>query len=85
MRKISLGIILIGLTVLNLKANASSKIDNEKVFIDSLQKKVVDPVCKMKIKSTGAKNNHYKKVTYYFCSESCRQKFIAEPEKYIKE
>ncbi|WP_316736996.1 YHS domain-containing protein [Pedobacter aquatilis] len=84
MKKLSLGIILFGLTLISLKSNAILKIDNEKASIDTLQKKVIDPVCKMKIKPNGAKTSVHNKTTYYFCSEGCKQKFMAEPTKYVK-
>lgn len=76
MRKLSFGVILIGLTALSINSSANSK-----NIIDSLQKKVADPVCK--IKPNSAKTAVYNKVTYYLCSESCKQKFLAVPAKYI--
>ena len=85
MKSISFVIILIGLTVFGIKSNVSSKINNLKlIVIDSTQKKVIDPACKMNIKPEGAKTTIYNKITYYFCSESCKQKFTAAPSKYIK-
>jgi len=44
----------------------------------------VDPVCGMKVdmragKPTAAYHGH----TYYFCSEGCRTKFTADPERYL--
>lgn len=45
----------------------------------------VDPTCGMKIKKSEAKINYeYEGKTYYFCSEECKEKFVKEPEKYIK-
>jgi PKD repeat protein len=44
----------------------------------------VDPVCKMKVdKATAKFTSVYKGTTYYFCSASCKEKFDANPEKYI--
>ncbi len=45
--------------------------------------KVTDPVCGMTIDSeeAPAKVEHAGK-TYYFCSESCRDQFVAAPAKY---
>jgi len=44
----------------------------------------IDPVCHMKV--TPDKKDfafsYYKMRTYYFCSESCRKAFEANPEKY---
>ena len=59
-------------------------IDGRKTTLIDSVKKVVDPVCKMKIKANASKIAVYKKVTYNFCSESCKQKFVAEPAKYVK-
>ncbi|MDN3588259.1 YHS domain-containing protein [Pedobacter aquatilis] len=84
MKNLSLGIILFGLASISLKSNAAIKADRENVLIDTLQKRVIDPVCKMKIKPTGVKTTVYNKFTFYFCSESCKQKFVAEPAKYVK-
>jgi YHS domain-containing protein len=85
MKKLNFAIILIGLTTLSLKSNATPVFGGSKIIpIDSAKKATVDPVCKMKIKTGTAKTTVYNKVTYSFCSESCKQKFIAEPAKYIK-
>ncbi|WP_205940957.1 YHS domain-containing protein [Pedobacter yonginense] len=51
---------------------------------DSIQKVEVDLVCKMKVKPTSSKSTVYNKKTYYFCSESCKQKFVAKPTNYVK-
>ena len=46
---------------------------------------VVDPVCGMKIKKDEAKYSYeYKDKTYYFCMEGCKEKFVKNPEEYIK-
>lgn len=44
----------------------------------------VDLVCKMKVKAKNAKTETIDQVTYYFCSESCKKSFAANPKKYIK-
>ncbi|MBT2562060.1 YHS domain-containing protein [Pedobacter sp. ISL-68] len=85
MKKLNFAIILIGLTTLSLKSNATPVINGSKTRpIDSAKKATVDPVCKMKVKAQTAKNTVYNRVTYSFCSESCKQKFVAEPAKYLK-
>lgn len=85
MKKLNFAIILIGLTTLSLKSNATPVINGSKTNpTDSAKKVLVDPVCKMKVKAGAAKTTVYNKVTYSFCSESCKQKFVAEPAKYIK-
>jgi len=84
MKKLNLIVILIGLATVSLKLSAKTIIDNSKPnLIDSAKKVLVDPVCKMKVKAETAKTTVYNKVTYNFCSESCKQKFAAEPTKYI--
>lgn len=45
----------------------------------------VDPVCEMKVKkSEAAATYKYNDKTYYFCMEGCKEKFVKNPEKYIK-
>ncbi|WP_036669163.1 YHS domain-containing protein [Pedobacter borealis] len=85
MKKLNLIVILIGLATLSLKSNATPVINGSKTSpIDSAKNATVDPVCKMKVKAQTAKTTVYNKVTYSFCSESCKQKFVAEPAKYVK-
>lgn len=46
--------------------------------------KVKDLVCGMKVKkSQAAAVSEYKGNKYYFCAESCKEKFDEDPEKYI--
>jgi YHS domain-containing protein len=85
MKKSILAIILIGLASIAVKSNASPVISGSKTNpIDSVKKVVIDPVCKMKIKANTSKTTVYNKITYNFCSESCKQKFLTEPAKYVK-
>ncbi len=43
-----------------------------------------DPVCGMTVEpSQAAAKEHYQARTWYFCSDSCHGKFVAEPEKYV--
>jgi len=47
---------------------------------------VKDPVCGMTVDPHTAKHRHeYRGHTYYFCSAGCREKFIANPEKYLSD
>ncbi len=47
--------------------------------------KVKDPVCGMTIDASQSKySTTYKDKKYYFCSESCLNKFKADPGKYVK-
>jgi Cu+-exporting ATPase len=46
---------------------------------------VKDPVCGMTVDPHTAKHRHqHDGHPYYFCSAKCREKFIAEPAKYLK-
>ena len=51
---------------------------------ESDAKMATDPVCGMKV-DIGARGPSAKHAghTYYFCSEGCRRKFAAEPERYL--
>lgn len=43
-----------------------------------------DPVCKMDIDpGKSAAQHEYAGDTYYFCSSGCKDKFVADPEKYV--
>ena len=53
----------------------------------------IDPVCGREVdehsatdKATHRGENHYfyKEQTYYFCSKDCKDKFQADPEKFIR-
>jgi Cu+-exporting ATPase len=45
----------------------------------------IDPVCRMTVRLGAGKPTHeHEGVTYHFCSEGCRQKFAADPERYLK-
>ncbi len=45
---------------------------------------LIDPVCGMHIDPEEAPaSSEYKEHTFYFCSDTCKQKFDADPEKYI--
>jgi Cu+-exporting ATPase len=44
-----------------------------------------DPVCGMKVNTAMAAGMHdHAGKTYYFCNPRCREKFAAEPERYLK-
>jgi Cu+-exporting ATPase len=45
----------------------------------------IDPVCGMKVNRATAKHRFaYQGQDYFFCSSRCRERFEAEPEKYLK-
>lgn len=42
-----------------------------------------DPVCKMNVElAKAAAKENFAGQEYYFCSENCHKKFVAEPKKY---
>jgi len=46
--------------------------------------KSVDPVCGMDVTEENAACSYeYMGKTYYFCAESCRDSFIADPHRYL--
>ena len=53
---------------------------------DVKEEKVQCPVMKTWIlQSEAADKTEYNGKTYYFCCDGCKEKFLAEPEKYISE
>lgn len=43
-----------------------------------------DPVCKMDVDTDkAAATSEYKGDTYYFCSEDCKKRFDADPDRYV--
>jgi YHS domain-containing protein len=45
---------------------------------------VTDPVCGMRLNKVHAPaQTEHRGVKYYFCVEDCRQKFLAEPDRYL--
>ena len=45
--------------------------------------KDTDPVCGMTVDPSSAKPSLYDGQVYYFCAETCRQKFEADPARFI--
>ena len=51
---------------------------------DRAAETATDPVCGMKVDPrTAAHSAAHQGRTYYFCSAKCREKFVAEPERYL--
>lgn len=46
--------------------------------------KLQDPVCHMKVKKNGKITVKHNDTEYSFCSESCKESFVKNPEKFIK-
>jgi len=44
---------------------------------------LVDPVCGMKVSSESEHRHRHGDTDYFFCSKSCEQKFVADPERYL--
>lgn len=45
----------------------------------------VDPVCHMTVGVAGdSLSADFKGSTYYFCAETCKEAFLANPQKYMK-
>ena len=45
----------------------------------------IDPVCNMDLSGKEGKIGYdFEDVTYYFCSELCKDHFVKEPKKYAK-
>jgi len=45
----------------------------------------IDPVCGMKVDAAKTAHRHiHQDHTYFFCSASCRGKFVADPQKYLE-
>ncbi len=81
--------IIVGIMALGIKLSAFSPIEpqsNPQKTTDSLKKEWTDPVCGMKLKpkTSGYQSHTHEKVNYMFCSTSCKNKFVAQPAKYIK-
>ena len=67
-------------------ADAAKAADNINSPQNAPADSVKDPVCGMTVdlKSPNIEKSSYRGVAYYFCSESCRKSFEANPEKYIQ-
>jgi YHS domain-containing protein len=46
---------------------------------------IVDPVCGMQVSKDSEWTAEYDGKTYYFCSQSCRDQFTADPMQYMKD
>ncbi len=52
---------------------------------DVKTKTAIDPVCGMTVDPDAGKPSHtHQGVTFHFCSEGCRTKFVADPDRYLK-
>ena len=50
-------------------------------YPESIQ--AVDPVCGMKVSADCGLKYRFEDIEYRFCSESCKQKFQADPAQYL--
>ena len=46
---------------------------------------MVDPVCGVEVTAESEWTAEYGDVTFYFCCEECRDKFLEDPGKYLEE
>jgi YHS domain-containing protein len=55
--------------------------------VDQVKEDVVliDPACGMEVTMESEWTAEYEGVTFYFCSESCKDKFVEEPTAYLKD
>jgi Cu+-exporting ATPase len=42
-----------------------------------------DPVCHMTVDEAKAIRAEHDGKTYYFCAQSCKERFLANPERYL--
>ena len=71
------------LTTFSLIAQEDKPKQKEKKVAEK-ETKLEDPVCHMKVKKGGKITAKHKNVEYGFCSESCKESFVKNPEKHIK-
>ena len=45
---------------------------------------MIDPVCGMEVTAESEWKAEYEGVTFYFCSQECRDKFIEAPGKFLE-
>ncbi len=84
MKKLGLTLVSVCAFVQILSANHYTELKQTKLATDTLKVDGIDPVCKMKVKAGNTETVVYNKITYGFCSESCKKTFVANPKKYIK-
>jgi Cu+-exporting ATPase len=48
-----------------------------------VKKTAADPVCGMTVEIPSDHRYDYRGKAFYFCSDSCRSKFQADPAKYV--
>jgi YHS domain-containing protein len=79
-----IGVLAFGVQLSTVTINES--IQSQQKVTDTVKKELIDPVCKMKIrpKSSGNETYTYEKANYTFCSATCKNKFVAQPTKYLK-
>lgn len=71
------------LTIFSVIAQEVNPKQKDKKSVEK-ETKLEDPVCHMKVKKTGKITAKHKDVEYSFCSESCKESFVKNPDKYIK-
>src|SRR5687768_17016115 len=52
---------------------------------NTIAENVIDPVCGMSVDpASAARYTDFHGHTYHFCSDTCKTKFDADPDKYVK-
>jgi len=47
---------------------------------------MIDPICGMNVEPDSAAGSHvHNGQTYYFCAGGCKEKFVSNPDRYLKE
>ena len=79
--KTTLIICIFALSFGALYANSSTEQNSKAKVADSVK---IDPVCKMKVKTSTNLKSSYQKQEYLFCGKGCKLKFDKNPEQYLK-
>ncbi|MDT7944522.1 MAG: YHS domain-containing protein [Dehalococcoidia bacterium] len=51
--------------------------------LEGMARQAKDPVCGMMVDTSKALSHAHNGTTYYFCSQSCKDKFAAAPNQYV--
>lgn len=68
----------------NSKMQTSMK-QNPAKQSEPLKEDGIDPICKMKVSKGEKRTSTYKGKQIGFCSDYCKDKFLENPDKYIKQ
>ena len=61
-----------------------SPVPNRRVPLDESTRLLIDPVCTMKVDDESTEfTTEYDGITYFFCSNACKEEFETDPERYV--